>query len=398
MDSDGTRQIRERASGTARNIEEPADSADDPSPVSSPVRSRDREVTTALLSSDVSRHPIRVLLPSIVERATATLRTGHTPEEQKRRLTTLFLRALQVAEIPGEPADHHGTEPAFTVEEATALQRTLVWAVARSGTTPVDGGDLARVLSSLDAVPNRTEALSDASRTFGERLGSVDAIQAVVEIAHDMQSPLASILFLVDTLRRGQSGPVTMVQERQLGLIYGATLGLNNLSCDVLDALRGGQRLIEGLPVPFSIANVVLDVCDTVRPISEEKGLSLSYVLPAVDGRIGYGSALERVLLNLVTNALKYTPEGSVRIGCTERSEREIEFSVEDTGKGIPPDVMSMLFDGFRPTASGIRFSNAGLGLAICQNYLRDLGSALQVQSSPVTGTRFSFVLDLPPV
>ena len=58
---------------------------------------------------------------------------------------------------------------------------------------------------------------------------------------------------------------------------------------------------------------------------------------------------------------------------------------------------MNMLFDGFRPGATGVRFSNAGLGLAICQNFLRDLGSRLQVESSPATGTRFSFVLELPP-
>ena len=60
---------------------------------------------------------------------------------------------------------------------------------------------------------------------FTQRLSSPDALRAVVEMAHDMRSPLGSILFLVDTIRRGQSGTVTQVQERQLGLIYGAALG-----------------------------------------------------------------------------------------------------------------------------------------------------------------------------
>jgi signal transduction histidine kinase len=218
----------------------------------------------------------------------------------------------------------------------------------------------------------------------------------MVEIAHDMRSPLTSILFLVDTLRRGQSGPVSGVQERQLGLIYGAALGLNTLAADVIDAVRGGQRLVDGHPIPFSIAQLILGVCDTVRPISEEKGLPIEQTFAARDGRVGYPGALSRVLLNLLTNALKYTHRGSVAIGCSELSETTVSFWVRDTGEGIPPHVMAMLFDGFRPSASGMRFSNAGLGLAICQNFLGAMGTRLAVESTPETGTRFSFELELP--
>jgi signal transduction histidine kinase len=221
-------------------------------------------------------------------------------------------------------------------------------------------------------------------------------VNAVVEIAHDMRSPLTSILFLVDTLRRGQSGPVTPVQERQLGLIYGAALGLNTLSCDVIDALRGGQRLVDGHPVPFSLSEVILGVCDTVRPISEEKGVPIRHVLPTLDGRIGYPGILARVLLNLVTNALKFTQDGTVEVGAADLTDTSVRFWVADTGEGIPPHVMAMLFDGFRPSASGMRFSNAGLGLAICQNFLGAMGAALEVESAEHRGTRFSFEINLP--
>ena len=110
---------------------------------------------------------------------------------------------------------------------------------------------------------------------------------------------------------------------------------------------------------------------------------------------MGYPGALSRVLLNLMTNALKYTNEGSVTIGATELNETRLSFWVSDTGQGIPANVMSMLFDGFRPSASGVRFSNAGLGLAICQDFLRSMGTSLQVESTPETGTRFSFEIEL---
>ena len=275
---------------------------------------------------------------------------------------------------------------------ADALRGALLAIISQEGAS-VSGVELATVITAMDSMNPLLGAVS--ANEFTRHLTNADAVNAVVEIAHDMRSPLTSILFLVETLRRGRSGPVTTVQERQLGLIYGAALGLNTLACDVIDAVRGGQRLVDGRPIPFSIAEVILGVCDTVRPISEEKGLPITHVLPGVDGHTGYPGALGRVLLNLMTNALKYTNEGSVTIGATELSETRLSFWVSDTGQGIPANVMAMLFDGFRPSASGMRFSNAGLGLAICQDFLRSMGTTLAVESTPERGTRFSFEIEL---
>jgi signal transduction histidine kinase len=73
-----------------------------------------------------------------------------------------------------------------------------------------------------------------------------------------------------------------------------------------------------------------------------------------------------------------------------------IEFWIEDTGRGIPDNVLAMLFDGFRPGSVGIRFSSAGLGLAICRNLLEKMGSSLLVDTAVEEGTRFSFRIELP--
>jgi signal transduction histidine kinase len=102
-------------------------------------------------------------------------------------------------------------------------------------------------------------------------------------------------------------------------------------------------------------------------------------------------------LLNLTTNALRYTESGSVSIGCTELDEQSVEFWVQDTGRGIPESVLAMLFDGFRPGSVGIRFSSAGLGLAISRTLLEAMSSSLKVDTSE-NGTRFSFRIRLPPV
>jgi signal transduction histidine kinase len=257
-----------------------------------------------------------------------------------------------------------------------------------------DGAEVIAVLEGLEEVIRRIESTS-TGRFIG-RLSGEDSVNAVVEVAHDIRSPLSSILFLVDTIRRGQSGAVSPIQERQLGLVYGAALGLSNLSSDLIDAVRG-ERLVDGRPVPFSVTEIILNVCAIVQPISEEKVLPLQATYPAVDGRVGYPSAINRVLLNLTTNALRYTESGSVSIGCTELDEQSVEFWIQDTGRGIPESVLAMLFDGFRPGSVGIRFSSAGLGLAISRTLLEAMSSSLKVDTSE-NGTRFSFRIRLPPV
>ena len=80
-----------------------------------------------------------------------------------------------------------------------------------------------------------------------------DGLELVVEVAHDLRSPLTSILFLAETLQRARSGPVNPVQERQLGLIYSAAFGLSSVASDVIELARGGDRLVDLDPIPFSV-------------------------------------------------------------------------------------------------------------------------------------------------
>jgi signal transduction histidine kinase len=254
--------------------------------------------------------------------------------------------------------------------------------------------EMVEVLAAMEEVAAISER-ADSKTEFSQKIESPDAGKAIVEVAHDMRSPLSAILFLVDTLRTGQSGPVTPIQERQLGLVYGAALGLSTLADDIREAQRG-SLIADTKPQPFSIAETIHDVTTIVAPVAEEKGLSLREFYPQTDVRLGHGAAIHRILLNLTTNALKHTTTGTVTVGCSDQTGQGVEFWVEDTGRGIPDHVMAMLFTEFRPGASGIRFSAAGLGLSICRSLLAKMNSRLRVDTAQDQGTRFSFVLDLP--
>jgi signal transduction histidine kinase len=240
----------------------------------------------------------------------------------------------------------------------------------------------------------------DWGRDFTDRLGGPAGLELVVEVAHDLRSPLTSILFLAETLQRGQSGRVNELQHRQLGLIYSAALGLGTLASNVMELARGGTRLADDEPAPFSVVDVMESVADIVRPMAEEKGLAIRLLPPVADHRLGPAQALSRVLLNLTTNALKFTEEGLVEIVAKELDEEQVEFSVRDTGRGVNPGAVHTLFMPFRPgpDASRMAFSGTGLGLALCQKLVRAMGSELRYETRPDWGTRFFFALVLPAV
>jgi signal transduction histidine kinase len=114
--------------------------------------------------------------------------------------------------------------------------------------------------------------------------------------------------------------------------------------------------------------------------------------------RVGRADALQRVLLNLATNALKFTPRGRVLVRAEALAAERVRFEVADTGPGIPAAVQAQLFETFRER-EGARtpvFSSAGLGLAICQRLVAAQGGTLGVASAPGEGTRFAFELELP--
>lgn len=315
-------------------------------------------------------------------------------QEEVAELLVLIVRTISRGELPVRLDPRMSSVVGRRLLELFRAEVVEDW---RTTERAVPAGEILETLHRIEILQQAIEPSWD--QYFSSRLAGPGGLELVVEVAHDLRSPLTSILFLAEMLQRGRSGDVNELQHRQLGLIYSAALGLSTMASNVVEMARGGSRFAEEEPSPFSVREILESVHDIVRPIAEEKGLSVQIAHPVEDHRLGHPQALSRVLLNLTTNALKFTEEGFVRIDAKKRGRSEVEFSIRDSGNGINPKALETLYMPFRRSASGdgYAFSGTGLGLALSRKLVEGMGSELRVETKPGWGTRFYFELPLPP-
>lgn len=335
----------------------------------------------------------------------ATYRLG-APRDVPLEALDELARALRRA-VAGKTLPDFGGSPYTPIAGPTLghLRRRILSLAHAAG----DQEAYAESHGLLVAIEQLQEYLAhdDLGRVANQLRGET-ALDLLVEVAHDMRSPLGAIQFLVDRVRSGASGPLSRAQIRQLGLAYSAAFELGTMTSDIMELARGSGRLLEPEPVPFSLGDVLRQVEAMVRPLAEEKGLTLILDAPARGLRLGHPAALRRVLLNLATNACKFTAQGEVRVGAyasgdAAGDDNAVHFVVQDTGRGIAPDVADQLFSGFQRRSGGgaaggtLAFSSAGLGLAICRKLVTAMSGQLKLDPSPSEGSCFRFSLLLPP-
>jgi signal transduction histidine kinase len=255
------------------------------------------------------------------------------------------------------------------------------------------------LVRSLETIRSRVEPLHQ--QILATSLLGANAADLVVELAHDLRSPLTSIVFLAETLRRGQSGEINDIQRQQLGIVYSAAFHLSAIATDLIDLAREEEFLTDEAAArrPLSVMEVLESVRAMVAPMVEEKGLDLHLLGPHQDLRMGNAFSLGRVLLNLTTNAIKFTETGHIEILVSEHGPTRLEFSVRDTGRGMDAEALDRLYEPFHRSRSrtGFRFSGTGLGLSTCRRLVELMGGTLEVETAVDWGTRFFFELDMPP-
>ena len=343
---------------------------------------------------------------SVTSRRTRTLWADDAPdlvEDVERYLTELEENVGRLIDgADPEPMRDWATSNPLVPPLSRALSRELIRIPLSDSESAEAALTVLQALVGLDVDPlSRTDPHASDSEDLETALRGADAFELLVEVAHDFRSPLTSILFLAEALRDGHSGPLNETQRSQLGLIYSAAFGLASIASDVMDLAREKRGLTEQDTEPFAFSELFASVERMVQPIVEEKGLEFKIVAPERGQSRGHRHALSRVLLNLTTNALKFTEKGTVELGVRPLPHGRLEYYVQDTGRGIPPEKQKALFRPFRPRDGGSKgghyFSGSGVGLSIARRLLRGMGSELCLDSSDESGTRFSFVLRASP-
>lgn len=287
----------------------------------------------------------------------------------------------------------------------TASQRTLTRRLVDllrqdllEGEHDAEAGQMLEVIRSLESI--RSRLAPPHQQILATRLMGANAPDLVVELAHDLRSPLTSIMFLSETLRRGQTGQVNDVQRQQLGIIYSAALSLTTIASDLIDLGREDTFLTAEAASrsPLSLRELFESVRAMVAPMAEEKRLDILTLGPDQDLRLGNSVSLGRILLNLTANAIKFTETGYVEIVAQEHGPHRVEFSVRDTGRGMDAATLDRLFEPFHrgQTRTGFHFSDTGLGLTICRRLVELMGGTLEVETRAGWGTRFFFEIEMP--
>ena len=325
--------------------------------------------------------------------------SSYRSREEVRKLLSTILGAAEDGEREKWPPEM-GEELTKDRSLVRRLLRPLRLEVLRSSADPGEGlrpDDYLTALRQLEAV--RRSSLPQEAHEFSSRLTDPDGFELLVEVAHDLRSPLTSITFMAETLRAGYSGELTDLQKDQLSLIWSAAFGMMSVFSDLMDLAKGRASMFEDSPGPFSVSGVFEELRQMVEPMVVVKGIDFRLEPPLHERVTGHRLALFRVLLNLTTNAIKFTEEGFVEVAARTLDRDLVEFSVRDTGRAIDPAAQETLYEPFKKARDrrGYFFSGSGLGLSIARKYLRTMDSELFYETKPGWGTRFHFELQLAP-
>jgi PAS domain S-box-containing protein len=327
--------------------------------------------------------------------------------------TSLYERPREFADFTGsplaniDPRDHERVrEEARTSEAETGIQRTEfrvmrtdgreVWATTATRITRDKDG---KALRAIGATQNITERKSGELALLQAKDDAEAANKAksafLATMSHEIRTPLNGVLGMAQAM---EAGPLEDIQRERLSVIRESGETLLAILNDVLDLSKIEAGKLELEESEFDIAEVARGAHAAFTAIAQKKGLSFDMMVEdAAKGRYrGDSTRVRQIVYNLVSNALRFTEDGQVRV-MVGRADGAVVIRVSDTGIGIAQDRLSALFEKFEQADASMtrRYGGTGLGLAICRELAGLMNGEIGAESLPGQGSTFTVRLPL---
>ncbi len=288
-----------------------------------------------------------------------------------------------IAEVAVSPARAAGHEVrAVVLHDVTQLRETQGELEAQATELEAQAAEMEMINSELE---ERTEALERAQATRSRFYAAM---------SHELRTPINAVIGYTQLIMEGIYGPVDPAQAPPLGRVKRAAGHLLELVNDVLDLSKIEAGRIDLEAEAADVRLLILELIDTVRPLAEEHGSAVQarQLEPPCSTIVTDPRRVRQILLNLLSNALKFGEGKPVAVTCREVEDGGVEVQVIDQGRGIAPEHQERIFEEF-VQVNAESGAGTGLGLPISRRLAQLLGGSVHVRSQPGQGSTFTLCL-----
>ncbi|MFM9380279.1 sensor histidine kinase [Pseudomonas sp. UV AK001] len=217
-------------------------------------------------------------------------------------------------------------------------------------------------------------------------------------MSHEFRTPLGSILSINSLLADELDGPLSPEQHKQVAFVSSAARELSDMVDDLLDLAKIEAGRITISPAWFDMFDLFAALRGMFRPIVDATSVDLIFEEPVGLPRLYTDDKkLAQILRNFISNSLKFTTRGEVRVSARLEGQDKVRFAVSDTGIGIAAELHGTLFEDFSQVDSPLqkRLRGTGLGLSLCKRFAELLGGEVGVESAPGVGSTFFVIIPL---